>query len=99
MLRLWVVAAFLWLALAGGVYIAAFSKVEERTRPLTVEECESMAPGKPCPRNIERLEYVRVWQMPPWWFLAGVIAGPLILLGIGSGIFWVIRGFKPPNSN
>ena len=92
LIRLWLVVAVLWFVAAAGVYAALFSK-QETVAP---ESQDAPASGY---RSKPYKPYTDEPDVAEWWFLAVVAVVPLALFGIGATGYWVVRGFKPPNSN
>lgn len=96
LLRLWVIASVLWLLLAAaGVAVISY-KEKPQEQHLTEEQLAD------CIMNEEtspwckyaKVEFVTVWEPPPWHILASLALAPLLLLGIGSAGYWVARGFR-----
>ena len=85
LVRLWAVASVLWLLIAVPVAMFMFATSERRTIDVTAEEFLDGA---------ERVEYVWVWNAPPWYAVAFVLGAPVVLLGLGSAGFWVANGFR-----
>jgi hypothetical protein len=94
-LRIWITLSLVWLVAATGLSFAMFSVSQEQIRkPTDVEiaECNKKRGGPWC--NDSLVEKVRVWKIPPWPILLGIASVPILLLGSGAVIAWVIRGFK-----
>lgn len=102
LLRLWLIVSLLWFLAAGGIAVVVSSKQQQRGIRPTAAEIEDCKKKGPVPEFLSgcgdsRIEYVTVWELPPWQFLAGIVVAPIVLLGFGAAGYWAAQGFKPPN--
>lgn len=95
LLRVWVVTSAVWLILVGSNLAIDSSTSRQIERPPTEAEvgaCMDYRPGPWCSADI--VEAIRSWTMPGWSAAVFTLAPPLLVLGLGLAITWVIRGFR-----
>ena len=101
LLRLWMVCSLLWVAVATPPLVSFFSEeqvlsAEEQGLQTAADEAECAA--DPSSAACFPTVHTRtVWRWPPWWALALEAAVPLLLLGIGATVYWVVAGFRRSN--